>query len=108
VDRDGILSSVIPWLESRGVFSRGRFGMWKYEVSNTDHSLMQGVELVNRLLLGEPEKTIGMAYAVSEDGRAAAIHERPAQAGSGEKRRPPVLAPEVKPTPATGRTAPAR
>ena len=25
--------------------------MWKYEVSNTDHTLMQGVELVNRLLL---------------------------------------------------------
>lgn len=99
VDRDWILSQVIPWLENRGIYSRGRFGMWKYEVSNTDHSLMQGVELVNRLLKGESEKTIGMIYAVSEDGRAEASHQRPEIAGSGEKRRVaalPVVAPEIK------------
>jgi hypothetical protein len=66
--------------------------MWKYEVANTDHSLMQGVELVNRLLLAEAEKTIGMVYAVAEDGRGQAFHERPIVAGSGEKRllRPPL------------------
>jgi protoporphyrinogen oxidase len=86
VERDGILSDVMPWLESRDIFSRGRFGMWKYEVANTDHSLMQGVELVNRLLLGEKETTIGVIYKVTEDGRNAATHERPAHAGSGEKR----------------------
>lgn len=86
VDRDEILSEVIPWLESRGVYSRGRFGMWKYEVSNTDHSLMQGVELVNRLLLNEKEHTIGLVYKITDDGRAAAEHERAAVAGSGEKR----------------------
>ena len=65
VERDGILARVIPWLERREVYSRGRFGLWKYEVSNTDHSLMQGVELVNRLLLGEPETTIGMTSAAN-------------------------------------------
>lgn len=86
VDRDEILGEVIPWLEDRGIYSRGRFGMWKYEVSNTDHTLMQGVELVNRLLLGEPETTIGMVYRVTEDGRQAAVHERSEKAGSGEKR----------------------
>jgi protoporphyrinogen oxidase len=86
MERDQILAEVVPWLERRAVHSRGRFGMWKYEVANTDHSLMQGVEWVNRLLLGEPETTIGMTYAVTEDGRRAAIHERPAHAGSGEKR----------------------
>ena len=86
VERDDILSTVIPWLEARGIFSRGRFGMWKYEVANTDHSLMQGVELVNRLVLGEAETTIGMVYNVTEDGRNAASHERPGHAGSGEKR----------------------
>lgn len=88
VERDGILSRVIPWLEARGVYSRGRFGMWKYEVANTDHSLMQGVELVNRLVLGEAETTIGMVYKVTEDGRNAATHERAPHAGSGEKRQP--------------------
>jgi hypothetical protein len=97
VDRDAILSDVIPWLEQRGIFSRGRFGMWKYEVSNTDHSLMQGVELVNRLLGHEPETTIGMVYSVTEDGRNAAQHERPAHAGSGEKRVAPSTGVEVKP-----------
>src|SRR5438094_480623 len=51
VERDAILAQAIPFLEQHGIYSRGRFGMWKYEVSNTDHSLMQGVELINRLLL---------------------------------------------------------
>ena len=60
--------------------------MWKYEVANTDHTLMQGVELVNRLIKGEPETTIGVVYTVTEDGRKAAVHERPSHAGSGEKR----------------------
>ena len=86
VDRDEVLSILIPWLESKSIYSRGRFGMWKYEVANTDHTLMQGVELVNRLLLGEKETTIGVVYKVTEDGRQAAVHERPALAGSGEKR----------------------
>jgi protoporphyrinogen oxidase len=108
VERDSILSEVIPWLEARGIYSRGRFGMWKYEVANTDHSLMQGVELINRLLLGERETTIGMVYKVTEDGRNAANHERPAHAGSGEKRligapalRPGSSSVEPKSNPAT-------
>ncbi len=56
--RDEILGVVLPGLEALGVYSRGRFGAWKYEVSNQDHSLMQGVELVNRLVLGKPELTV--------------------------------------------------
>lgn len=86
VERDEILSVVIPWLESKGIYSRGRFGMWKYEVANTDHSVMQGVEWVNHQLQGEAETTIGMVYKVTEDGRNAAVHERPSHAGSGEKK----------------------
>ncbi len=86
VERDDILSVVVPWLEDRAIYSRGRFGMWKYEVANTDHTLMQGVECVNRLLLGEPETTIGIVYRTTDDGREAANHERPTVAGSGEKR----------------------
>jgi hypothetical protein len=87
VERDGILSQVIPYLEQHGIYSRGRFGMWKYEVSNTDHTLMQGVELINRLLLNEPEQTIGIKYESTLDGRNAAHHERPALAGSGDPKR---------------------
>src|SRR6185436_8306830 len=97
VERDAILSTVIPWLEAHHIYSRGRFGMWKYEVSNTDHTLMQGVELINKLLMGEPETTIGMVYRVTEDGRHAATHERSALAGSGEKRLPGQSAHEPRP-----------
>src|SRR5688572_4497704 len=87
VERDQILSEAIPYLEKHGIYSRGRFGMWKYEVSNTDHTLMQGVELINRLLLGEPEQTIGIKYESTMDGRNAAKHERSTLAGSGDPKR---------------------
>jgi protoporphyrinogen oxidase len=49
LERDEAIGALLPGLERYGIFSRGRFGAWKYEVSNQDHSLMQGVELVNRL-----------------------------------------------------------
>jgi len=88
VERDGILANVIPYLErEHGIYSRGRFGMWKYEVANTDHSLMQGVEVVNRLVLGEPEATIGIKYESTLDGRNAARHERSHLAGSGDPKK---------------------
>lgn len=50
VDRDEILDRVLPELEASNVFSRGRFGAWKYEVSNQDHSFMQGWECVDRIV----------------------------------------------------------
>ncbi|HEX2464972.1 MAG TPA: FAD-dependent oxidoreductase, partial [Thermoanaerobaculia bacterium] len=34
--RDEVLGAIRPVLEARGVYSRGRFGAWKYEVSNQD------------------------------------------------------------------------
>lgn len=59
--RDRALDLIQPYLESRDVYSRGRFGAWKYEVGNMDHSFMQGVEVVDRLLLGKPEPTVNGA-----------------------------------------------
>jgi protoporphyrinogen oxidase len=56
--RDRALSVIQPWLESQGVYSRGRFGAWKYEVGNMDHSFMQGVEVAERILTGKEERTI--------------------------------------------------
>jgi hypothetical protein len=97
VERDAILAQVVPYLESHEIYSRGRFGMWKYEVSNTDHTLMQGVELINRLLLDEPESTIGIKYESTLDGRNAARHERSHVAGSGDPRRTPKGSPDAAP-----------
>jgi UDP-galactopyranose mutase len=55
--RDGALAHIQPRLESMGIQSRGRFGGWKYEVANMDHSVMQGVEWADRMVNGTPEKT---------------------------------------------------
>ena len=53
LERDGALAAIHPYLESRDIFSRGRFGAWRYEVGNMDHSVAQGVEWVERALLGK-------------------------------------------------------
>ncbi|NUQ20469.1 MAG: NAD(P)-binding protein [Gemmatimonadaceae bacterium] len=50
LERDGALHAVLPWLETKDIYSRGRFGAWRYEVGNMDHSVAQGVEWVNRIL----------------------------------------------------------
>jgi protoporphyrinogen oxidase len=57
LERDAALAEIIPFYEKHEVFSRGRFGLWKYEVSNQDHSFMQGVEVVERLVNGCEEVT---------------------------------------------------
>lgn len=50
LERYKALSTIQPYLEEKGIFSRGRFGAWKYEVGNMDHSIMQGVEIINTIL----------------------------------------------------------
>lgn len=50
LERDEALRALHPWLESRDIYSRGRFGAWRYEVGNMDHSVAQGVEWVNRIV----------------------------------------------------------
>jgi protoporphyrinogen oxidase len=55
--RDEVLDSIDAALRADGIFSRGRFGAWKYEVSNQDHSVMQGVEAVDHILNAGDERT---------------------------------------------------
>jgi hypothetical protein len=70
--RDAALATLLPALEARDVYSRGRFGAWKYEVSNQDHSFAQGVEVVDRWLDGAFEPTLHTPDAVNARPRAAA------------------------------------
>ena len=56
--RDRGLDGIQDALTARGVYSRGRFGAWKYEVSNQDHSFAQGVEAVDAWLDGAEEVTL--------------------------------------------------
>ena len=56
--RDRGLDGMQTLLTARGVYSRGRFGAWKYEVSNQDHSFAQGVEAVDAFLDGAEEVTL--------------------------------------------------
>jgi protoporphyrinogen oxidase len=56
--RDESLAVIQPYLESRNIYSRGRFGAWKYEVGNMDHCFMQGVEVVERIVCEKAETII--------------------------------------------------
>jgi len=58
LSRNSALQTIQPYLENQGVYSRGRFGAWKYEVGNMDHSFMQGVEVVDRILRQGSEPTV--------------------------------------------------
>jgi protoporphyrinogen oxidase len=58
VARDAAVETGLALLKSYGIWSRGRFGAWKYEVGNQDHSVMQGVEAVDNILYGLAEKTV--------------------------------------------------
>jgi protoporphyrinogen oxidase len=58
LDRDRALGTIQPELLRLGVYSRGRFGAWRYEVGNMDHSVQMGMEAVNHILLGQPERIL--------------------------------------------------
>jgi hypothetical protein len=67
LERDGGLAKVLPALKAKDVWSRGRFGSWKYEVANQDHSFMIGVEAVDNILHSQPELTLNFPNLVNEN-----------------------------------------
>ena len=80
--RDRVLVPVERRLRELGIYSRGRFGAWRYEVSNQDHSFMQGTEVVDHLLLGAEEITcfhperVNVARPASSPAARSAAHVR--------------------------------
>jgi protoporphyrinogen oxidase len=83
--RDEVLEKVLPALQSRGILSRGRFGAWRYEVSNQDHSSLQGVEAVDHLLMQTREQTVNGVMGVEPPDIPA--RPRAAMNGNGNGKR---------------------
>jgi hypothetical protein len=58
LEREGALTKLLPKLQAKDIWSRGRFGSWRYEVGNQDHSFMLGVEAVDNIINGAVELTL--------------------------------------------------
>ncbi|MDO8361940.1 MAG: FAD-dependent oxidoreductase [Actinomycetota bacterium] len=54
--RDAALASIQPWLMELGIYSRGRFGAWRYELGNMDHAVKMGIDTARLLVRGTPEE----------------------------------------------------
>ncbi len=66
LERDAALSEALPLLKNKyNIWSRGRFGSWKYEVANQDHSCFMGVEAVDNIMFGTKEFTLFYPNLVS-------------------------------------------
>ncbi len=54
--RDPALRVIQPWLMGHDIYSRGRFGSWRYEVGNMDHAVKMGIDAARRILTGAQEE----------------------------------------------------
>lgn len=51
-------SGVHKDLKKMDIYSRGRFGAYLYQVANQDHSVMQGVQVIDNIAMGTPETVL--------------------------------------------------
>ena len=72
LEREAALKTLLPALYEKSILSRGRFGSWRYEVGNQDHSFMLGVEAADHIVNGAAELTLN--YPDFVNGRVN--HER--------------------------------
>jgi protoporphyrinogen oxidase len=48
--RDRALQTIQPWLREHEIYSRGRFGAWRYESGNMDHAVKMGIDVARDLV----------------------------------------------------------
>jgi UDP-galactopyranose mutase len=56
VKRNAALETIHPWLMDNGIYSRGRFGSWRYEIGNMDHAVKMGIDIARFVTKGTPEE----------------------------------------------------
>lgn len=56
LDRDRALAVIQPWLAEHSIYSRGRFGSWRYEIGNMDHAVKMGTDVARLIVRGTPEE----------------------------------------------------
>lgn len=56
LERDQALGVIQPWLMEHDIYSRGRFGSWRYEVGNMDHAVKMGIDVARHLTTGAEEE----------------------------------------------------
>ena len=54
--RDRALSVIQPWLMEQQIYSRGRFGSWRYEIGNMDHAVKMGIDVARLIVEGTREE----------------------------------------------------
>jgi protoporphyrinogen oxidase len=56
LERDPALAVIQPWLMEQQIYSRGRFGSWRYEIGNMDHAVKMGIDIARNLVMGDEEE----------------------------------------------------
>jgi len=70
LDRDLALNEVMPWMQSKGIYPRGRFGTWRYEIGNMDHAVKMGTDIARYLVEGTTEELLTTASGVRTAARS--------------------------------------
>jgi len=52
------VKKILNLLDSKNIYSRGRFGAWSYKYGNTDHAIRYGLDIANRIVSNSKETLI--------------------------------------------------
>jgi len=52
------VKKILDFLDSKNIYSRGRFGAWSYKYGNTDHAIRYGLDIANRIALNSKETLV--------------------------------------------------